>query len=310
MDIQLKNDYMQCPRCDFEQPAGNVECLRCGIIFTKFEAQFDPDKKLDTRGEAETEEELFIQDIDKEGWLSMCAGIVPAALIFLFPFLEYIFHTFATLVHEFGHTVFGWLFGYPTIPAFDFVYGGGVAVHFERKPVVLIIIYCLFLFLLYTFRKNYISFITIIGIILLYSLIAFTRAHEILILFMGHGMELIFAAIFIYRAISGSAIKVSAERPLYAFVGFFTQFCNINFAYKLLKDSEFRTMYEMGKGGFLANDFVRIAQDYLQVKLNSIIKFFLFLSFLPPIIAFLAHRYLAYWVSCLNNLCNTNVKEA
>jgi len=29
---------MKCPKCDFDQPDGNIECHRCGLVFSKFEA--------------------------------------------------------------------------------------------------------------------------------------------------------------------------------------------------------------------------------------------------------------------------------
>lgn len=29
---------MKCPKCDFDQPDGNIECQRCGLVFSKFEA--------------------------------------------------------------------------------------------------------------------------------------------------------------------------------------------------------------------------------------------------------------------------------
>ncbi|MGA1868927.1 MAG: hypothetical protein ACMUJM_10310 [bacterium] len=309
MDIQQSNELIKCPKCGFEHSAGDSECVRCGIIFKKFKSCLAYNHPLQHNRHHESQEELFLQNIDQKGLLSLCVGGVAATLIFIFPFWVTVFHTFPILVHEFGHTVFGWLFGYPTIPAFDFIYGGGVAVHFDRKPVLLIVIYLLCAFLLYTFRKNTVSFLLIIGCILVYTGMAFTRIHEVLILFMGHGMELIFAVIFLYRAISGSSIIVSAERPLYAFVGFFTQFCNIDFAYKLLTNKEFRFLYIQGKGGMLANDFVRIAYNYLNINLNSIVYFFLLLSFLPPIIAFLAHRYLAYWGTMLSRLLHTELED-
>ena len=307
---------MECPKCGFEQAIGGPECLRCGIVFHKFKSHPEINKRIE-RTEKGTKEnyehnndaQFWAQEIDKTGWISLTLGGVAAAFIFLFPFWVYVFHTFITLVHEFGHSVLGWLFGYPTIPAFDFVYGGGVAIHFTRKPGLLIIIYLLLAFSLYTFRKNRFTFIVLIITTLLYTLFAFTPIHEVLILFMGHGMELIFSALFLYRAISGSAVIVPAERPLYAFVGFFTQFSNINFAHKLLTDHDFRFLYEQGKGGMLANDFVRIAQDYLNVNLNTVIYFFLFCSLFPPLLAFLAHRYLAYWGFPLVTLLSPDPKE-
>ena len=30
---------MKCPKCNFEQPDQNLECMRCGIIFEKFRSR-------------------------------------------------------------------------------------------------------------------------------------------------------------------------------------------------------------------------------------------------------------------------------
>src|SRR5512135_1050507 len=29
---------MKCPKCEFDQPDGSLECHRCGLVFSKFEA--------------------------------------------------------------------------------------------------------------------------------------------------------------------------------------------------------------------------------------------------------------------------------
>ena len=33
---------MNCPKCGFEQPDGGMDCLKCGIIFSKFQARQTP----------------------------------------------------------------------------------------------------------------------------------------------------------------------------------------------------------------------------------------------------------------------------
>jgi hypothetical protein len=46
---------MKCPKCSFEQPADNVECIRCGIIFAKYARRSgtNPVAKSLTRNQAE-----------------------------------------------------------------------------------------------------------------------------------------------------------------------------------------------------------------------------------------------------------------
>lgn len=53
----------------------------------------------------------------------MLAIFIAALVVSRVPFLKYLFSFFAILVHEMGYAFAGWLFGYPSIPSFDFFYG-------------------------------------------------------------------------------------------------------------------------------------------------------------------------------------------
>ena len=48
-----------------------------------------------------------------------------------------IIHTLTSLAHEIGHALVAWLLGRPSVPAFDFKYGGGVAMIGERNQLLL-----------------------------------------------------------------------------------------------------------------------------------------------------------------------------
>ncbi len=56
---------MRCPKCNFEQPDENTECLKCGIIFQKYYEHPDPAirKRTPTPKEKEsaTEDEAFLK---------------------------------------------------------------------------------------------------------------------------------------------------------------------------------------------------------------------------------------------------------
>lgn len=229
--------------------------------------------------------------LDKNAWTSLGIGAALTAVVMLFPFLSFVFRYVTTLVHEIGHAIFGWLFGYPSVPAFDFRYGGGVTMHQDRKIIIVIVVYLLFALLLYIYRRNGLSLIVITALVALYSLSAFTGMHQLIILFMGHGTELIFGSIFFYRALSGSAIVVAAERPLYAFLGFFMYFIDIRFAHRLMTSSTFRADYGDAKGGGHWMDFSRISIDFLHVRLESVAAFFLLFCLLAPFLTFLFFRY-------------------
>jgi hypothetical protein len=238
------------------------------------------------------EAEPVIGSVDKKGWLTLGAGFVIALIVlFLLPWISWVFSYFVTLVHEFGHAIFGWLFGYPSVPAFDFRYGGGITAHQQRHVIIVVAVYGLFCLGLYAYRRNRLTLICLSIGVLLYSLFAFTALHKILILFMGHGLELVFAGIFLYRALSGSAIINALERPLYAIIGFFIELFDIQFAFRLFASPRHRAEYAGAKGGGHWMDFSRIAEEYLHVEVSTVALLFLICCVLPPLAAFLAHRY-------------------
>jgi len=288
-----------CPKCGAEQAEGRVDCLRCGIVFKRFQESEKPcegsqpsqgSKAPDVEREDETEE-IFTQAIEREGWLSLGIGAVIAAVVFFLPFLNFIFGYMKVLVHEFGHALVSWLFAYPSIPAFDFMYGGGVALTDERQPALFLAIYGGLAYLLYLFRRNALA-LALLGVFtLIYSACAFTDAHQVVILFMGHGAELLFAGLFLYRAISGSGIIIAVERPLYAFLGLFIMALDLQFAFRLISDYGYRVDYEEAKEGGHWMDFSRIAEEFLHVDLSVVAGFFLVCCILTPTCAFLFFRY-------------------
>lgn len=305
---------MNCPKCGFEQPEGDIECIRCGIIFAKFKAypQVEGSSRVsDYRYKIPVQEELEPQEIEREGWVALGLGLILAGVVLIFPGLTSLFSYFITLVHELGHSLFAWIFGYPSIPAFDFTYGGGVTITFgEKKIWILLLIYLAFGGLFYYYRKNRLSLIFLSGSFGLYTLFLLTELHEILGLFMGHGTELVFAGIFLYRAISGFACIYPVERPLYAFIGFFTIFYNLRFSYQLWMNPVYRAEYAEAKGGGDWMDFSRIARDYLQIEVSTVAAFFFFCCFLPFLLSFVVFRYQAYVSSFVLSILEKEPDEA
>jgi len=237
--------------------------------------------------------------VEREGWLSIAGGGVIMVIVLMIPVVDYIFNYLIILVHEFGHCFFGWLFGYPSLPVFDAKYGGGLTVHQGREMCLVIIIYALCGCLLFFYRRNLLTVISLAVILAAYSLAAFTRIHEVIILFMGHGFELVFAGIFLYRALSGSAIIQAAERPLYGCLGLFIEFRDIRFGFNLVTSRHHREAYEAAKGGGHWMDFSRIAENYLHVDLTVVAGFFLLCCFIPPVLAFIAYRYRPWWLPAM-----------
>jgi len=284
-----------CPKCGFQQPQAESYCLRCSLVFAKYHrhlAETAQQASLpESGGRVSGAEEPSAGDhpfttlpLGPRGWSSVAAGALLALVILLLPRLDFIVQIFITLVHELGHALVGWLFGYPSVPAFDFMYGGGVTMHQQRALPLVFAVLLAFGAAAVVYRRN-LRTLTALGVsAFVYALFAFTRAHEVLNLFMGHGTELVIAGIFLYRGFSGFAVVHPVERPLYAFLGFFVLFSDLRFAWRLLTDPVHRYLYEEAKGGGHWMDFSRIAEEYWHVDLRVVALLFLFCCLLPPLI--------------------------
>ena len=219
---------------------------------------------------------------------ALLVGGALAVFVYLVPFLRFVFHTLITLVHELGHTIVAWAFGIPAVPAFDFVYGGGVTLHQGRSTGLTILIYLAFAALAFWIRANRGYLVALAVWVCAYTLIAFTPIHEAIEIAMGHGSELIFAGIFLYRALTGNACRVAGERSLYAFCGLFILLSDAAFALSLLTSAARVADYEDAKGGGHWMDFSRLADEYLHVDLQAVVFVFLLALALVPFAAYLA----------------------
>lgn len=251
-----------------------------------------------------SDEDTIIQKIGKNGWLAWVIGFVVASGLFLSPFLRAVLGYLNVLVHEIGHSLFAWLFGFPSIPTFDFLHGGGFALQFGRQPIILIIYYALFAWLVYRYRKNWLSLIMLGLLVALYSWCAFRPFHHIIILYMGHGTEPLFAGILLFRAISWRKVSMSSfERPLNAVLGFFVLFSSIYFAYEKLSNAQQLSLYAAPqKGGKVWNDFVLIANSTLNIDLSTFFYFYLFVCLSVPVFVFLLYRYQPFILSIIKKL--------
>lgn len=234
---------------------------------------------------------LRSQAVTTQGWGALLTGLVLAVFLFALAPLKLLFRGFLVMVHEVGHAITHWLFGRPAIPMVDFAFGGGLTLHFEQSWVILALIYGAIAFLIFLCR----IYPRLQGIVVLwtlaYSLCLFTNWNLILSTFMGHGMELI--AIFgcLYLAISGYFCRLGGDRAIYAMLGFFTFFCDLQFSWQLLYDADFQAWYGEGKGGMIDNDLVILASEYFGVDLAAVVYFFLAICIMTPVLAFLLFRY-------------------
>ncbi|MDS3861059.1 hypothetical protein RIF25_09605 [Thermosynechococcaceae cyanobacterium BACA0444] len=232
-----------------------------------------------------------IQRLDAQAWKTIGIGAVLALILITLPFLTFLFTPLITLVHELGHAACGWVFGYPAIPSFDFIYGGGITIHGSRWSLLLWAIYGGLGYLAWLYRHNRLTLISLGIFTVLYTVSAFSPIHQALFVAMGHGFELLFAGIFLDRALGGFGCRYPLERPLYAMAGIFIIFYDLRFAWRLIFDPIEQAVYREGKGGLLDHDFIRLSQEFFQVDLAIVVGLFWWLVLLTPVFIVWLYRY-------------------
>jgi len=275
-------------------------------------SQFHDYQEDDSVGTDDVSESMIPepQTLDRSGWIILLVCPIAAVACMAFFWLRWTLDTFKTLVHEMGHAIFGWLFGYPSFPAFDLIWGGGVTVHTGRSTALWILIYVGFGALFWVYRKNRATLSVLAALVILHAVSALTSIHSVLMVFMGHGTELVIAGLFIYRSLSGRAVIHAVERPLYGIIGFFIVFSNIRMAYQLLTNVYYREDYLSAKGGDIDMDFSVIASDYLHTDMTSVVMVFFICCLLCLALSFLAFRYMEYWHSAAVALLTRDPKES
>lgn len=243
------------------------------------------------------------KNLDSASLESLGIGFILAVILQIFAPLRVLFNGFEVLVHEIGHAVTHWLFGYPAIPSVDLVHGGGVTLSLEQSPLVIGLIYGAIAWGLYQYPNSRYFFLGLAGV---YTGLLLTPLSNILMVFMGHGMELCAIIICLYFAAGGYFCQSSIERPLYAMLGFFLLFSDLRFFWGLIVNSDLRYFYEAGKGGVIDNDFVVLSRDYLNVNLDSLAQLFILGVMLTPMVAFLLFRYEKLWQAVVYRIIVSN----
>jgi hypothetical protein len=141
---------------------------------------------------------------DRDAWISLTTGGVLALIALVIPLVGFVVDVLITVIHELGHVATAWILGSPALPSFDLFYGGGVSHTFARQPILIFLVYAAFAGVAFRSRDERRTLVTIVIAAVLYSAVVFSPLRDLLITAMGHGMELLFAAVFLYRALSGS----------------------------------------------------------------------------------------------------------
>ncbi|HEX6097110.1 MAG TPA: hypothetical protein VF432_12350 [Thermoanaerobaculia bacterium] len=297
---------MDCPKCGHTAPFGTLECERCGVIFAKATSY---GRVPVIRPYVIEEERIGDGRIGRSELKILGFGLLAAIGAYALPFTRYVFSAIVTLFHEFGHAVAGWLFGYASIPAFDFVYGGGLTHHGPFRLSIAVAVALGFAYLAWLFRENRKSVAIVAALFLVWLLFVTAEwRRELVFASAGHLVEFILAGIFFYKALAGVGWRSPEfERPLGAFVAFFVQIHSTLFAWRLIHDSSFLGWYRRGKGGALMNDLEVVALN-LQIwlgwslQIEGVAKLLLVFSVLPTVVALVWYFERARWHRVLRAL--------
>jgi hypothetical protein len=283
---------VDCPRCGHRQIfQGSAECERCGVIF----ARLPQEAVSGTAPPAAPEPSTAAPDagracIDAQGWRALAIGAGLAVATQLVPLLGVLVGYFVVLAHELGHTLAGWAFGRPSLPALDFLYGGGVTAYLDTSKALLVLIYAVLACGAWVFRRNRASLSMVAGFAVLHALLVWSGGDRAVITAMGHGTELLIAGLFVHRAVSGRGCTLAAERPLYAWIGLHIVLHDLGFAWGLMTSDRAREIYANAKGGGHWMDFDVLANQVLHVPLEAVAALFFAACLATPLVPLLAHR--------------------
>jgi hypothetical protein len=166
--------------------------------------------------------------------------------------------------HEIGHCLSFWVFGYPSIPTFDFAHGGGYTYAYARSSLVLGFVWaCAALCGWHLWRER--AYARLSGLMLgtaLHGVLILTGKDQVVTAFAGHAAEVLVAAFCLLRAFLGTTdpARGQAERWLNMVFGCFVLVYDTVFTAALMLDGTYRDDYAAQKGGHLEGDLDQIAQ--------------------------------------------------
>jgi len=236
------------------------------------------------------------------GSIAFCCALVLALPEWgrtgFFSFLYYGLVYMGVFFHEIGHTIFMWFYGIPTLPIFDFKYGGGYSVSVAaRSWPAQIVVWVALAYGLYSIRDRLhpIALYPLIGFCGLFGLIGLSDFYEDIILFMGHGAQAVLGGFMLARGFYAVFLVRPSERWLNVFVGAFFIFDQIKMCHSLLYDADYKMQYDYQKGGHGMGDLSRIAGNHDGWTQNGVTIFLMVFTIamavvIPAIIGWLARR--------------------
>ena len=184
--------------------------------------------------------------------------------------------------HELSHCFFAWFHGHPSLPAFNFVHGGEVAIYSNTQYITIIFaIWLAMIYLAIQAREDKRLLVAIAVLFIFNASISFTKHRYFVIIFMGPAIEPMIASYLLYRALFDKAPRGDLERFLNAFFGFGIIISSFIRDISILK-------YRY-KGGGLVGDFEQIDSMYSSIDFNTPVIFLIIITvilFLFPFVLY------------------------
>lgn len=198
---------MRCPKCQFDHPLQTTECLKCGIIFSRYKAalesaanQVNPDVAVFVSAPAVPAEPAFsandaLSRADARTELKYRIFALPLALLLArlvagTP-LRLAAAMLAMVLHESGHAITAWLTGRWAVPL-PWVTPHGQ----ERSWGIVLLVTAVILFGGFLgWKAERWGWVLAAGAVLLLQLIALTLPAEATIIFFGDGGALVLATL-------------------------------------------------------------------------------------------------------------------
>jgi hypothetical protein len=261
---------LSCPQCERPRKPWEPWCFLCGHVFERPPSERAagggaPFKILPRLDEDDEEPQENILGLP-EPWFFLVVGLLTAPVFAVTPFLHYMGWFLSSLTHEMGHATIGWVLGCPSFPAISL---GGHAAAFH-KPQILFLVGAIAFGLgwgAWRIEPQRVRVPALILVVGTYLAVALTPIREVLFLLGGHTGELVFAAVFLWRTMTGGFTAHLAERVLFGTLGAYLLGSNLILTTQLMFSETARRAYA-GSGSFgLTNDYIRLADDVFGIPL-------------------------------------------
>jgi len=224
-----------------------------------------------------------------EPWVYLGIGLVTAPVLAFVPVVSFMGWFLSSLVHEMGHTAAAWLCGMPAFPAIS-LEGHAAALHSAQLAPLALFLTGALLFFSWRLFEGRTRWIVCGAIAVLHPLLCFTDAREVLHLLAGHLAEFGFSCMCLFRALSGGFTSSRVERALHGTLGWFLLGRNAWLCWGLVTSSGARALYQNNGSFGLTNDYIRLADDLLGWRLQTVAGGMLFVGALVLPLAFVLQR--------------------